>query len=160
MDTLKTNKFSKEANTLQVRIGQCEAAMLLAKKLLTMKINVLRENLLLVSNYADTMPLQLRLKVVQKLAGDLLSSIGKQTQVSVAVEDLKRWTLPVMWTRRIREDDEEMSGDENWLKALEKEKDKLWGSGLRATSIATFNLTTRYQLPTVVPDYNRNCKRS
>ena len=58
------------------------------------------------------------------------------------------------------EDDEEMSGDENWLKALEKEKDKLWGSGLRATSIATFNLTTRYQLPTVVPDYNRNCKRS
>ena len=118
MDTLKTNKFSKEANTLQVRIGQCEAAMLLAKKLPTMKINVLRENLLLVSNYADTMPLQLRLKVVQKLAGDLLSSIGKQTQVSVAVEDLKRWTLPVMWTRRIRVSSQSSKPFAAWVEAM------------------------------------------
>ena len=102
LNTLKSHSLKKEAEALQLRIAQCEAAshLMNTKKMLGMKSNILHENLLVLTDHKKSFPLELRMRVVQRMAGDVLQGIDKQmqtqTQTNATTEDLKRWTMHIM----------------------------------------------------------------
>ena len=96
INTLSTPKMhKKEVEALQHRVARCEAAMHLVKRLPNMKASVLHENLLLLADNAADFPLDLRIRIVHRLACDMLGDISKNahSQPNVAVEDIKRWAL-------------------------------------------------------------------